>query len=94
MAANVIGAGVMSVQKERRRVERRQADANAEDELSPEYLALLEVCGGEIRASDRALLAERREAIQAEAQATLAEAGKEGTAQAALPVVDRRAGTT
>jgi len=84
----------MSVQKERRRVERRQADANAEDELSPEYLALLEVCGGEIRASDRALLAERREAIQAEAQATLAEAGKEGAAQAALPVVDRRAGTT
>ena len=83
----------MSVQKERRRVERRQGDANGEDELSPEYLALLEVCGGEIRASDRAVLAERREAMQAEAQAALADAKKEGAAQA-LSAADRRRART
>jgi hypothetical protein len=83
----------MSVQNERRRVERRQGDANAEDELSPEYLALLEVCGGEIRASDRAVLAERREAIQAEAQAAMADAKKEGATQA-LPAADRRRART
>ena len=87
----------MSVQIERRRAERRQADTNPEDDLSPEYLALLEVCGGEIRASDRAALAERREAMQieAQAQAQLAEKKKEDAAQAALPAADRRrAGTT
>ena len=83
----------MSVQIERRRTERRQADPRPEDDLSPEYLALLEVCGGEIRASDRALLAERREAMQAESEA-LAEKKKEAAAQAELPVADRRAGPT
>ena len=84
----------MSVQTERRRAERRQADPKPEDDLSPEYLALLEVCGGEIRASDRAVLAERREAMQVEAQA-VAEKKKEDAAQAALPAADRRrAGTT
>ena len=85
----------MSVQIERRRAERRQADPKPEDDLSPEYLALLEVCGGEIRASDRAVLAERREAMQVESQAALAERTKETAAQAALPSADRRrAGTT
>ena len=85
----------MSVQTERRRGERRQADPKPEDDLSPEYLALLEVCGGEIRASDRAALAERRDAMQVEAQAALAEKKKEDAAQAALPSADRRrAGTT
>ena len=90
----------MSVQTERRRTERRQADPKPEDDLSPEYLALLEVCGGEIRASDRAALAERREAMQVEAvqpavQAALAKKKKEDAAQAALPSADRsRAGTT
>ena len=87
----------MSVQTERRRAERRQADPKPEDDLSPEYLALLEVCGGEIRAGDRAVLAERREAMQveAQAQAQLAEKKKEDAAQAALPAADRRrAGTT
>jgi len=84
----------MSVNTERRRAERRQADPKPEDDLSPEYLALLEVCGGEIRASDRAVLAERREAMQVEAQA-VAEKKKEDAAQAALPSADRRrAGTT
>jgi len=81
----------MSMQNERRRVERRQADANVEDELSPEYLALLEVCGGEIRASDRAVLAERRDAMQAEAQA---EAKKKGAERTALPSADRRRART
>ena len=36
--------------------ERRRPDRKPEDELSPEYLAVLEICGGEIRESDRALL--------------------------------------
>ena len=85
----------MSVQIERRRAERRQADPKPEDDLSPEYLALLEVCGGEIRAGDRAALAERREAMQVESPAALAERKAEGAAQAALPFTDRRrAGTT
>jgi len=85
----------MSVQIERRRNERRQAEPNSEDDLSPEYLALLEVCGGEIRASDRAVLAERRAAMQAEAQAASTVAKKETAADAALPSADRRgAGTT
>jgi hypothetical protein len=84
----------MSVNTERRRAERRQADPKPEDDLSPEYLALLEVCGGEIRASDRAVLAERREALQAESQA-LTENKKQVAEQAALPAADRRrAGTT
>ena len=84
----------MSVQIERRRAERRQTAPSPEDDLSPEYLALLEVCGGEIRASDRAALAERREAMQLESQA-IAEKKKEDAAQAALPAADRRrAGTT
>jgi len=84
----------MSVNTERRRAERRQADPKPEDDLSPEYLALLEVCGGEIRASDRAVLAERREALQAESQAPT-ENKKQVAEQAALPAADRRrAGTT
>jgi hypothetical protein len=46
----------MTQQIERRKAERR----TDEEDLSPEYLELLEVCGGEIRARDRAVLAERR----------------------------------
>ena len=82
----------MSIQIERRRAERRQADPKPEDDLSPEYLALLEVCGGEIRASDRAALAERREAMQVESQAAVAvaEKKKDDAPQAALPSTDRR----
>ena len=83
----------MSVQIERRRAERRQTAPSPEDDLSPEYLALLEVCGGEIRASDRAALAERREAMQLESQA-IAETKKEDAAQAALPAADRRRART
>ena len=84
----------MSVQTERRRADRRQAEPSPEDDLSPEYLALLEVCGGEIRASDRAVLAERRQALQAESQA-LVENKKQVAEQVALPAADRRrAGTT
>jgi hypothetical protein len=85
----------MSVQIERRRAERRQADPKPEDDLSPEYLALLEVCGGEIRASDRAVLAERREAMRVESEAAKAEKKTEDAAQAVLPSADRRrAGAT
>ncbi len=85
----------MSEQTERRRAERRQADPEADEELSAEYLALLEVCGGEIRASDRAVLAERRQTVQAEAEAARAEEKKVEAARAALPSSDRRrAGAT
>ena len=84
----------MSVQTERRRAERRQADPKPEEDLSPEYLALLEVCGGEIRASDRAAQAERREAMQVESPPAPVERKTEDAAQAALPSADRRrAGT-
>jgi hypothetical protein len=37
---------------------------NAEDELSPDILALLESCGGEIRESDRLALARQRAALR------------------------------
>ncbi len=42
-------------------VERRKTSRGADEALSPEYLAVLEVCGGEIRQSDKPLLAERRQ---------------------------------
>ncbi len=85
----------MSEQTERRWAERRKTDPEADEDLSPEYLALLEVCGGEIRANDRAALAERRRIAQAEADAARA-ADKEAEAvRAALPPSDRRrAGAT
>ncbi len=41
-------------------VERRKTSRGADEALSPEYLAVLEVCGGEIRQTDRAALEERR----------------------------------
>ena len=37
-------------------IERRKSPRDATDELSPECLALLVSCGGEVRASDRELL--------------------------------------
>lgn len=85
----------MSEPIERRRAERRQADPDTEEDLSPEYLALLEVCGGEIRASDRAVLAERRQTAQAEAEAARAGDKEAKEAEAAFPPPDRRrAGAT
>ena len=80
----------MTEPTERRRAERRQADPEADEDLSPEYLALLEVCGGEIRATDRATLAERRQIAQAEAEAARAQDKKAEAARAALPSSDRR----
>jgi hypothetical protein len=41
-------------------IERRKANRVAEDALPPEYLAVLAVCGGEIRESDKPVLEERR----------------------------------
>jgi hypothetical protein len=38
-----------------RRVERRKSTRDGEDEMSPEVLALLVMCGGRIRADDRAV---------------------------------------
>ena len=50
------------------KIERRQADRrSSDDDLSPEYLALLDVCGGEIRAGDRARLSSRRQGLPGEA---------------------------
>lgn len=43
-----------------RQIERRLADRDSDDALSPEILALLVTCGGEIRESDRAALPEGR----------------------------------
>ncbi|MEO5845491.1 MAG: hypothetical protein ABIQ33_11700 [Caldimonas sp.] len=80
----------MTEQTERRRAERRQTEPETEEDLSPEYLALLEVCGGEIRASDRALLAERRKSAQAEAKPARAADQRVEVEQAALPSPDRR----
>ena len=83
----------MSLPTERRRAERRHAERTSDEELSPEYLALLEVCGGEIRAGDRAVLAGKRQAAQAEAGAPLGNE-KEGAARAPMLSVDRRAAKT
>jgi hypothetical protein len=38
--------------------DRRKSPRDGDDALSPEYLAMLVVCGGEVRASDRAALPE------------------------------------
>lgn len=38
------------------RIERRRIELARDEELSPEALALLASCGGEIRASDRLLI--------------------------------------
>ncbi len=43
-----------------RQVERRKTSRGADEALSPEYLAVLEVCGGEIRQTDRPAMEERR----------------------------------
>jgi hypothetical protein len=72
------------------RIERRQADRRSSDEeLSPEYLALLDVCGGEIRASDRAVLSSRRRGLQAESGDTKDE-HTAVAAEAPPPARDRR----
>jgi hypothetical protein len=72
----------MNEQIERRRAERRASD----EELSPEYLAVLEVCGGDIRAADRARLAQRRHA-QGDVQPPEGDDSK--ARKATLPVPDR-----
>jgi hypothetical protein len=43
-----------------RQIERRQPDRAVDEALSPEYLRVLEVCGGEIRQADRDALAGRQ----------------------------------
>jgi hypothetical protein len=44
-----------------RQIDRRQSDRRADEAPSPEFLRVLEICGGEIRQSDRAALAGRPE---------------------------------
>jgi hypothetical protein len=56
--------------------ERRRADRSAE-ELSPEVLELLEICGGEIRESDREALARRRAAARGVPDRRRADDGQE-----------------
>jgi hypothetical protein len=72
-------------------IERRQRDRRSlDDELSPEYLALLKVCGGEIRSSDRPLLAARHPGEDDAPQAGSRE-GVDADRRAASPVAtDRR----
>ena len=73
-------------------IERRQADRRASDEdLSPEYLALLDVCGGEIRAADRAALSSRRHALAGEGGS--GPVAQPEVAPDAAPVHDRRSST-
>ena len=38
--------------------DRRKSEADSDDALSPEFLAVLMACGGEVRAGDRATMAE------------------------------------
>jgi hypothetical protein len=79
----------MTVHKERRRAERR-SDGEG---LAPEYLEVLAVCGGEIRAADRAALAGRRQDGRASSEPTATadgEAEKEES-KGEAPVFDRRA---
>ncbi|HEV7575162.1 MAG TPA: hypothetical protein VGO85_03890 [Caldimonas sp.] len=75
----------MSPQIERRRSDRRSTD----EELAPEYLALLEVCGGDIRASDRVVLAERHPGAPAAQVGSPDDRGADGR-EAALSAPDRR----
>jgi hypothetical protein len=75
----------MTQTTERRRGERRTDD----DDLSPEYLALLEVCGGEIRSSDRALLTQRRRSAEVATGGAVPEPAAEPSAESAP--ADRRA---
>jgi hypothetical protein len=53
--------------------DRRKHDADAVDSLSPEYLAMLVACGGEVRAEDRPASSgagtERRQRRRADDQA-------------------------
>jgi len=39
-----------------RPIERRQSERRAEEPVSPEFLRVLEICGGELREGDRAVL--------------------------------------
>jgi hypothetical protein len=78
-------------------IERRKAERRTEDEeLSLEYLTLLEVVGAEMRASDRARLAELRKALGAEqavapSQPTqTAPPAGQAASQAKAPARDRR----
>jgi hypothetical protein len=80
------GDDAMNQQIERREAERRVSD----EDLSPEYLAVLEVCGGEIRAADRAGLAERRR-TQADGQP--GEVDAKAVPEAALPAPRRSSET-
>ena len=74
----------MSPKTERRQADRRSSD----DDLSPEYLALLDVCGGEIRAGDRARLSSHRKGLPGQASDTPAD--QVAVAEAAPVTRDRR----
>ena len=39
-----------------RLIERRQSERRADDPVSPEFLRILEICGGDLREGDRAVL--------------------------------------
>jgi hypothetical protein len=73
-------------------IERRRAERRAEENPAPEYLAMLEVCGGQIRASDRAMLAEWRR-MSGTAAPPAAEGQGAADADELTSTRDRRAAT-
>ena len=48
-----------------RPIERRQSERRADEPVSPEFLRVLELCGGELRQGDRAVLGRARRAARA-----------------------------
>jgi len=74
--------------KDRRRAERRSQDEG----LAPEYLEVLAVCGGEIRAADRAALAgRRRDGSESGEPTAAADADEKKDSKGEAPKLDRRA---
>jgi hypothetical protein len=79
----------MTPPKDRRRAERRSESEG----LAPEYLEVLAVCGGEIRAADRAALAGRRRdgGASGEPTATADVGAEKEESKGEAPKLDRRA---
>ena len=47
-----------------RLIERRQSERRVDEPVSPEFLRILEICGGELREGDRAVLSGGRTEAQ------------------------------
>jgi hypothetical protein len=75
------------------KIERRRAERRADGNPAPEYLAILEICGGELRAGDRALLAAWRRAGRASAAGEPQRQGGDDAEVVSPAANDRRART-